>query len=163
MEPHRGEQPQGHEGSLIAGDAFVAPPPVQPEARPPLVADAGNRPERSAEADAAKGALEKGSSEPASTMGLGRRKAQSLLARMSGAARAIQGVGQGSEPPPQASRQPEPQPEVRPDPVTAPPAVSPEPDVQPQLTGFDSDDGIGSNAAEEELLDIPAFLRRQAN
>ncbi|MDH3913004.1 MAG: cell division protein FtsZ, partial [Rhodospirillales bacterium] len=34
---------------------------------------------------------------------------------------------------------------------------------QHELAGFDPAERIGASAAEEELLDIPAFLRRQAN
>jgi cell division protein FtsZ len=34
---------------------------------------------------------------------------------------------------------------------------------QPELAGLDPAERIGASAAEEELLDIPAFLRRQAN
>ena len=34
---------------------------------------------------------------------------------------------------------------------------------QPQLGGLDSADGQTTSAAEEEMLEIPAFLRRQAN
>ena len=35
--------------------------------------------------------------------------------------------------------------------------------AQPRLAGLDPRDRIGGAQAEEELLDIPAFLRRQAN
>jgi cell division protein FtsZ len=44
---------------------------------------------------------------------------------------------------------------------TAPSAV--ETLRQPQLSGLDPAGRLGGGAAEEELLDIPAFLRRQAN
>ncbi len=44
----------------------------------------------------------------------------------------------------------------------APQPVAP-PVVQPRLTGLDPKDRLSASRAEEDLLDIPAFLRRQAN
>jgi cell division protein FtsZ len=35
--------------------------------------------------------------------------------------------------------------------------------VQPRLSGLDPKDRLATSRAEEDLLDIPAFLRRQAN
>ena len=35
--------------------------------------------------------------------------------------------------------------------------------IQPRLGGFDSADRAPAASPEEDLLDIPAFLRRQAN
>jgi cell division protein FtsZ len=35
--------------------------------------------------------------------------------------------------------------------------------VQPRLSGLDPKDRLSASRAEEDLLDIPAFLRRQAN
>ena len=37
------------------------------------------------------------------------------------------------------------------------------PPVQPRLSGLDPKDRLATSRAEEDLLDIPAFLRRQAN
>ncbi|MDX1426033.1 MAG: cell division protein FtsZ, partial [Kiloniellales bacterium] len=34
---------------------------------------------------------------------------------------------------------------------------------QPRLTGLDPAERVGVSQSEEDLLDIPAFLRRQAN
>jgi cell division protein FtsZ len=55
-------------------------------------------------------------------------------------------------------------------PMPAPaPIVIPEPakpvsvDSQPRLSGVDPQDRLPSSQSEEDLLDIPAFLRRQAN
>ena len=48
--------------------------------------------------------------------------------------------------------------------VTAPPPAKPAPlDSQPRLSGVDPQDRLPSSQSEEDLLDIPAFLRRQAN
>jgi cell division protein FtsZ len=48
---------------------------------------------------------------------------------------------------------------------TAPPAAASyaAPPVQPRLSGLDPKDRLATSRAEEDLLDIPAFLRRQAN
>jgi cell division protein FtsZ len=35
--------------------------------------------------------------------------------------------------------------------------------MQPRLKGVDSQERLPSSQSEEDLLDIPAFLRRQAN
>jgi cell division protein FtsZ len=43
------------------------------------------------------------------------------------------------------------------------PAPASQPVVQPRLTGLDPKDRLSASRAEEDLLDIPAFLRRQAN
>ena len=43
------------------------------------------------------------------------------------------------------------------------PAANPGNTVQPRLSGLDPAERIGHSQAEEDLLDIPAFLRRQAN
>jgi len=47
----------------------------------------------------------------------------------------------------------------------APPVAAPQPQpvVQPRLSGLDPKDRLSASRAEEDLLDIPAFLRRQAN
>ncbi len=50
---------------------------------------------------------------------------------------------------------------IQPQPVAAP-AVEPVA-VQPRLKGVDVQDRLPSSQSEEDLLDIPAFLRRQAN
>ncbi len=43
------------------------------------------------------------------------------------------------------------------------PAQPSPPAMQPRLAGLDPQDRLGALRAEEDLLDIPAFLRRQAN
>jgi cell division protein FtsZ len=42
-------------------------------------------------------------------------------------------------------------------------AAQPSAPAQPRLSGLDPKDRLSASRAEEELLDIPAFLRRQAN
>jgi cell division protein FtsZ len=55
--------------------------------------------------------------------------------------------------------------------ATPAPAAQPQPQPEPQapvatqqrLAGLDPNERIASSRAEEELFEIPAFLRRQAN
>ena len=81
-----------------------------------------------------------------------RRKGLSLFERMTGSGR-HRTAAKAAEP------------EIKP--VEAAPrlpmADSPERPGQPSLEGLDSADSSSSTAAEEEMLEIPAFLRRQAN
>ncbi|MDA1323361.1 MAG: cell division protein FtsZ [Proteobacteria bacterium] len=58
-------------------------------------------------------------------------------------------------------RTPEPSPAAGP-PVQAPPSVEPIAQ-QPRLTSLDAQNRLPTSQGEEDLLDIPAFLRRQAN
>jgi cell division protein FtsZ len=51
-------------------------------------------------------------------------------------------------------------PATRPAIIKPPPAPHPE---QPRLDGIDPQDRVRPSQQEEDLLDIPAFLRRQAN
>ncbi len=89
-------------------------------------------------------------------------KGPSLFQRMTGAAR--------REPAqPQAVAPPAPQPQPAPAPMPAPQPVAetrPEPKMrptQPKLGGLDPTERLQTARAEEDMLDIPAFLRRQAN
>jgi len=108
-----------------------------------------------------------------------------LFAKMTGsAARALQAATQGGDTvartvpaePRQAAQPPrtEAQPQTRPAPARAPerqpaapaasrPAEQRSAAAQPHLSGLDPAERIGHSQAEEDLLDIPAFLRRQAN
>ena len=116
-----------------------------------------------------------------------RRSGQSLFAKVTGgAARALQAATQGADAARKAQPQPQPQVQAQPSPQPAParsghamppqrempaparpataPAASPAaPASQPGLAGLDPAERIGQSRAEEDLLDIPAFLRRQAN
>jgi cell division protein FtsZ len=79
-------------------------------------------------------------------------------------------VPQPAAPVLQAPPAPMPQPVAQPAPQPMPQAAAPQtaaapaqPVVQPRLSGLDPKDRLSANRAEEDLLDIPAFLRRQAN
>jgi cell division protein FtsZ len=108
-----------------------------------------------------------------------KRGGQSLFAKVTGAARAL-AASQGSEASaprqgeavqpvarPMAARSASPaQPERQaaaqpPAPAASRPAAGSA--AQPRLSGLDPAERIGHSQAEEDLLDIPAFLRRQAN
>ncbi len=124
--------------------AFIPPRPVRP---------GDVRSETKPAEPFAAAAMANARSEPAQP----KRKALTLFERMTGTGRA------------------KPQSQATPSPKVAEPASKPvepvgqrrEPSAsdpgQPQLGGLDSSDQTSSSAAEEEMLEIPAFLRRQAN
>jgi cell division protein FtsZ len=197
------EQPQPVE------DTFIAPPaaPVQPQAQPQ--ARAASRQVRGTGAADPFAAAELANSGQRRVPGRTDeaelptpRRAQSLLAKVTGAARAFHEATQGTGQPEQAhgaprsaptgpasARQsaaprqapasrrpagdaqsgPAAQPSRRGAP--APTADTPQPAAakaepalnQPRLTGLDPAERVGVSQSEEDLLDIPAFLRRQAN
>ncbi|MPZ08879.1 MAG: cell division protein FtsZ [Kiloniellaceae bacterium] len=105
-----------------------------------------------------------------------KRGGQGLFAKVTGAARAL-AASQGSEA--AAARQAElAQPVARPTAARSASPAQPERQAaapagsrpasggttaQPRLSGLDPAERIGHSQAEEDLLDIPAFLRRQAN
>ena len=64
---------------------------------------------------------------------------------------------------PATPQQPVAQQPVAHQPAAHQPAPQPAPAVQPRLSGLDPKDRLSASRAEEDLLDIPAFLRRQAN
>ncbi|WP_299396764.1 cell division protein FtsZ [Pelagibius sp.] len=107
-----------------------------------------------------------------------KRGGQSLFAKVTGgAARALQAATQGSDSAARAAQAGQPHPQPMPQPAPArgsniaqpqreTPAASrtaPAAGAQPNLAGLDPNERIGQSQAEEDLLDIPAFLRRQAN
>ena len=174
-----------------ADDSFIAPPPVEPEPAPepapaPQVATPQVRADPFATAAMENGSrAPRGGGQPAA-MGLERKKAPSLFAKMTGgAARALQAATQGGErrnpgtlpttgtqpaartsaPPaartgtePRAAAEPSlPAPSGPGDPGPARPAA------QPPLSGLDPAERGSAPLIDEDLLDIPAFLRRQAN
>jgi cell division protein FtsZ len=126
-----------------------------------------------------------GGGQPA-VMGLERKKAPGLFAKMTGgAARALQAATQGGEqrnpakvpapgaqPAARTRAQPAAQTSTEPRATAEPSLRAPSgptdqgparPAAQPRLSGLDPA-GRGSGAQlDEDLLDIPAFLRRQAN
>ncbi|NKB54890.1 MAG: cell division protein FtsZ [Alphaproteobacteria bacterium] len=127
--------------------AFIPPRPVRPGDM--------RRETKPAEPFAA-AAMENARSEPAAP----RRKALTLFERMTGTGRARP---QSEPTPPQKPVEPTQKAEM-PTPVRRqPPAAEPEQVGQPQLGGLESTDRSSQTPAEEEMLEIPAFLRRQAN
>ncbi len=111
-------------------------------------------------------------------MGPDRKKAPGLFAKMTGgAARALQAATQGGEqrnpakvpapgaqPAARTSAEPrataEPSPRAPSGPADQGPA---RPAAQPRLSGLDPAGRSSGAQLDEDLLDIPAFLRRQAN
>ena len=181
-----------------ATEAFVAPAPMDPGTpEPTTIVSAEAEPVLTAETPAptAPAAEPAPAPAPAASIPLQRdgdqvspatrSRAQAILARMSGAARALQAAAQGQEDSapvqaqPQAPAQPQPAPQPAPQPVieTAAPEAPAAVEIQPvqaeapapaaegqaKLTGLDPADRAAGSPAEDDLLDIPAFLRRQAN
>ena len=121
-------------------EAFVPPPPMDPRGR----VESETHPDPFREADMINGS---GSPE---------RKRTSLLRRVTGAGRAKKEEAKREE----AAKAMEPvepvfEPKLDPRPVEEP--------EQPKLVDVERDDGTGRGQSEDDLLDIPAFLRRQAN
>ncbi len=199
-------------------ETFIAPQPMHPgqeapavtvQARPFAAADMVNAPKAPAPSEApavpqAQSPAAQGAMIESRTVGdpvspATRSRAQAILARMSGAARALQAAAQGQETAvPQAQPQVRPEAPVQPQ-VQAQPQAQPEAPVQPQaqaqpavpeapmpeprmdarveestpgqpsgegqprLTGLDPADRPSNSPVDDDLLDIPAFLRRQAN
>jgi cell division protein FtsZ len=133
---------------------FIAPPPVErvTSSSPATAPAAPHQAEASAQ-------------QPSPPL----RRIPNLFSRVTGSA---WGRGGSAE-----SRQPvTPQLRASPAPRTAPAAAAPiapaatpapapqaSPSAQPRLSGLDPKDRLSVSRAEEDLLDIPAFLRRQAN
>ena len=199
-----------------AGEAFIAPQPMDPgqqassvtvQAKPFAAADVVNAPKATppseapavtqAQGPAAAGALVESRAVGDPVSPATRSRAQAILARMSGAARALQAAAQGHDSTmlnaqPQAQAQAQPQAQLQPQVQLQPqfqvqiqpqPAAPEAPKVesrpqarveekvpdqasnegQPRLTGLDPADRPSNSPVDDDLLDIPAFLRRQAN
>mgnify|MGYP001131387710 CR=1 FL=1 len=119
--------------------SFIPPRPVEPQQ-----AHAA-RIERAADPFAA-AAMENGGArvEPARE----RRRGPSLFERVTGTGRARAQAAQSTS----VSAPPQPA-----------PAPQPQPAPQPRLGGLDPADRVAPPSPQDDLLDIPAFLRRQAN
>jgi cell division protein FtsZ len=153
-------------------DAFIAPSPVTPPRKPQAVAGTapGNEqrpdPFQAAAVSNASGGQQTESRAKAPGA---RSRASSLFARVTGAARGIQGEREKPQEAPRRSEEPRlarpaaerPAPEAKPQPQQ--PTARREPAGQQRLTGLDPADSYDSRGMEEDQLDIPAFLRRQAN
>jgi cell division protein FtsZ len=152
--------------------SFIAPRPVEPTREPPVVRN-DLRPLAESVAAAAESAPPQREEKREE-----RRRGPSLFERVTGTGRARELRQQQAAPPatapvmvPAAAPapvQPAPvQPALMAAPVPAPaPAPAPVPAAaaqQPRLGGLDPTDRIPTSRQEEDLLDIPAFLRRQAN
>jgi cell division protein FtsZ len=172
------KEPTAGSGEAAARrDSFIAPRPVQAETTEEAPAEAPAA--RSADPFAA-AALSNGSrahpsadSTSASerpSLGFDRKKAQRLFANFTeGAARALSATTQSSEARDHARAEPslqERQQETRRNPESAAPAATrpaAQSAAQPSLAGLDSAGPSERSRDEEDFLDIPAFLRRQAN
>ncbi|HZK91328.1 MAG TPA: cell division protein FtsZ [Stellaceae bacterium] len=142
MEPAGDPAPpaaEAAESAALRGGAFIAPRPV----------DAG-LPRQVPLAHPAVPAA------AATTPGAARARGPSLIERVTGVGRARLTQPQAAAPMPTA-----PPLAAAPRPVAPPPPTAARP-VQPRLAPLDSEDRTG-NSKEDDLLDIPAFLRRQAN
>ena len=84
------------------------------------------------------------------------RKRGGLLARVTGAARAKKEEAKRE----QEAQTADPIESVLEPSIETRPVEQPE---QPKLVDVEHDDGMGRGQSEDDLLDIPAFLRRQAN
>jgi len=153
--------------------SFIAPRPVEPGLPPRMANPPATRPTNAfAEADMVNAPAQ--AREP-------RRRGPSLFERVTGTgrARAAEPAPQAAAPAPAAAPRPAPAAAPAPTPTPAPAvaAATPVPapataaaaqppaagsPVQHRLGGLDPSDRLTSRA-EDDLLDIPAFLRRQAN
>ncbi|WP_419905694.1 cell division protein FtsZ [Kiloniella sp.] len=140
----------------IKNDSFVAPAPATVSNQKPAIPQPASQ-----KADPfAAAALANGTDKHED----GSKKGRGLFGRITGgAARALQAATQAEElddlqlgaatvTPPATNAAPKP--------AESPSAGNSQ---QPRLTGLDPQDRIQSNSTDEDLLDIPAFLRRQAN
>jgi cell division protein FtsZ len=135
-------------------EGFIAPPPIEPDPQP--------TPAEPAEADPfAEAAMVNAgtdtASEAADITPPGRRRARNLFARMAGAARFATDAKETGDARGQADSA---QPTMK---ITPSTQSMPRPTEQSSLSGLDPAERIEASAEEAELLDIPAFLRRQAN
>jgi cell division protein FtsZ len=137
-------------GRPVANSPFIAPRPVMPTRRSPA-------PVAPAEPFAARSRQESEGGERRQERPVRERsRAQSLFAKVTGAARAFQAAT--AEPSVPAATRSRPAPEPR----RSAPAPTREEPAQPRLSGLDSEPQDHVHE-DEELMDIPAFLRRQAN
>ena len=138
------------EPRLVAkNDAFMPPPPVNPKAttETPAASDAFK------EADLVNG----GSADDS------RRKGPNLFQRITGAARDARPEMPAARVTPPAARTAPEQPVSASKPEkTEESAPQPAPQQAP-LSGVDPDDRLKTSQSDDDLLEIPAFLRRQAN
>jgi cell division protein FtsZ len=132
-------------------DAFMPPPPIDPEA----TSDTNTVLDPFKEADLVNG----GSADDS------RRKGPNLFQRITGAARDTKPAMPTSETTTKAASHAADQPAATPTPAAEKQkeiALAPAPQ-QARLAGVDPDDQLKASQSDDDLLEIPAFLRRQAN
>jgi len=148
--PAVAEAPARPEPRLVAkNDAFMPPPPVDPKAttETPSASDPFK------EADLVNG----GSSDDS------RRRGPNLFQRITGAARESRPEMPAPRVTPPASRTAPEQPASASQPEK-PRETAPQPaPKQARLSGVDPEDRLKTSQSDDDLLEIPAFLRRQAN
>ena len=131
---------------------FIAPRPAEPAEREPAKPEPTER--------------EPAASAPTGTDGgqhaAQRRRNLSLLQKVAGAAKeAVASSARSEAPPVEAKPEPTPAPPVtQPSPPPAPPQSAAPPPAQSSFSGLNRP---ARHSTEEDLLEIPAFLRRQAN
>jgi len=152
-------------------DSFIAPLPAEPTPAPEMPA-----PVQAPVDSFATAALEDGSraprgAEPAAVKAPEPRKAPGFFAKMTGSAsRVIQAAAHaGDQRSPRAAdfaprpTQPAARPRANAEPKLSIPAGPAARGTEPPLSGIDSAHPDSAGQVDEDLLDIPAFLRRQAN
>ncbi|RDD61297.1 cell division protein FtsZ [Ferruginivarius sediminum] len=170
--PAQEAAPESQPAAEEREDAFIAPSPVTAPRKPEAVA--GTAPGSEQRPDPFQAAAVSNASGGQQTESRAkapgaRGRASSLFARVTGAARGIQGEREKPQEAPRRAEEPRlsrpaaerPAPEAKPQPQQ--PTARREPTAQQRLTGLDPADGYDSRGMEEDQLDIPAFLRRQAN
>ena len=154
-------------------DSFIAPLPAEPEPspEPEIRASAPVRADPFATAALENGSRAPRNAEPVAVKAPAPRKVSGFFAKMTGgASRAIQAATQGGEqrsPRDAVSAQGPAQQAATPRAGAAPkpkaPAGPAARAAEPRLSGFESPSPESAGQVDEDLLDIPAFLRRQAN
>ena len=144
------EAPARPEPRLVAkNDAFMPPPPVNPKA----TTGAGTASDAFKEADLVNG----GSADDS------RRKGPNLFQRITGAARDAKPEMPAARANPAAARTAPEQPAIASTPDKREETAAQPAPQQARLSGVDPDDRLKTSQSDDDLLEIPAFLRRQAN
>jgi len=156
------------EAARVTADSFIAPPPAEPEPDGAEAAGPVQPAPRGADAFAA-AALANGSRAPRGEAERAaptaeRRKVPGLFAKMAGgAARALQAGERDDQARAARAGEDSRRGAARVDAKPASAPAAPQVSAQPRLSGLDPADRLGNASQDEDLLDIPAFLRRQAN
>ena len=156
-------------------EPFIPPPPVEPVKSEPIVAEAdpfreaemlnaGPAPEKKKPSNLFRRMTENGWSR----RGTSDDQPQSAPEQPQGAPEQPKTAPAEAEAPAPAPVATAPTPPPTPQVVESAPVAEPAPmakpvAMQPRLKGVDSQERLPSSQSEEDLLDIPAFLRRQAN